>query len=1539
MAKNKIEIDVTTSDKGTTKKVAMEQKKAADAIDRTGKSAAQTSEQYRRTQGAAQNSANGTKNFAKAARGIEGIVPIYATFAANVFAISAAFNILQRNAALQKLEESLNVIGETAGRNLPRLAKSLREITGNAISTESALRTTAVAVTSGFSSSQLEGLTRVAKGASLALGRDLTDALDRLTRGTAKLEPEILDELGIIVRLDKAAADYAQTLKKSVSDLSQYEKQQAFLNATLEQGLDKYGDLDKEIAANPFDRLSSSAADLKESFIRTFSGPLAAAIEFVTTNIFTLTGAFGLLASGIIKQVTPAIQDLVSAQADLAKRFEEKAGDALSEAGKKVLAVTKDIPQAAELGISKTTQLFQVVDKVNNGVAVGAEELKRALQGTGSIQKKLANDLKAAKAKGDKEEAKRLKKQIKLIQNVIDKTRELKSLGGTGALETKSIASIGAGVAAEQANSLSKSFQEIGDAQGPIDLIAASFGGIRKQFGAIKPAFADFNDQLSKGTSRLVKFRGSFAAIKATGVATFTALANSAKIFGVALLNAIPVIGQIIFILGLLIEPIKSIGVSLGLLPNKFQEAGKEAEKALDFLPSAIGRLEKSLMKTDDAGEAYFRTIKFISGANQELISSLESLQKANDEAFGESAAELSDFRKETENLKRFGEGGFFELIKDLFTPWRFFPKFIDLVTVSLGNLGIIWRGLLSGNFSFAEQAEAEQKRIDDLRENAEKATKQSIVGRQIKEFEALGGASNTFIQEYIDKLREINVDTLSTDELKERLKEIDQGYANAAASVLNTSNSLSDFAKRQQDFTKAAKTFADPFIEGADAIRVNLLGAFNKDTLNTITIKDAKKEFEGLADFIKTIGAEGIDENESFNAKLLPAIQKYIDGLKAGNIALEQSKAKLAALVLKQKELAGLQRAAPEFTKKVLEAGDAVLQQKIAQKEEQLRLTDAISEQANVVRLNEELATLEAEKRIRERGRSLELSKAELAVQKRNLELSSKILQDQLAINKSKEALLKTELQIQNRQARNQDIFSGVGNRKARTEKAREVKLEEKLLRDRLATVGEELKLKKEGIRLEYDLLRVQAEFAATQSGNDEKILSSLTRYIGLLNRAESNALRAADAAVGASVATQVETVESKKQELKELTDFLDETVRASAQTFAESLQTGLVNLIRGKGSFKDALLGVVNSVLDTLAQRSIEELVQKAIDKFSPGDEQTEAEKASAVIETAGTTVASNIKDAINPEQNNIADKLKTAMEEGGNTLKAKISEACSGCVCPDSPGRPMENAISSTTTGTAPSVLSASSPPGPMEEVKVVGLNLSQFRDDPTYVEENKTPPTGTDDTNIAMESLNETLRENGGLTDKNSKFLSESTLALTDNIAEVGLLVGTLFKNTSVGEKLQKVMLALKIATIALKIAIMIQTAMDKAEEAGGFLKALFSQGANGGIAMGGITPYKNGGIVTAPKIGLVGEGRYNEAIVPLPNGRAIPVDMKGSGNQNNSVTVNVSIDQSGGTTQSSQSTGEDAKTLGSRVSAIVLQELQNQKRAGGMLSPY
>jgi hypothetical protein len=60
--------------------------------------------------------------------------------------------------------------------------------------------------------------------------------------------------------------------------------------------------------------------------------------------------------------------------------------------------------------------------------------------------------------------------------------------------------------------------------------------------------------------------------------------------------------------------------------------------------------------------------------------------------------------------------------------------------------------------------------------------------------------------------------------------------------------------------------------------------------------------------------------------------------------------------------------------------------------------------------------------------------------------------------------------------------------------------------------------------------------------------------------------------------------------------------------------------------------------------------------------------------------------------------------------------------------------------------------------------------------------------------------------------------------------------------------------------------------------GGFSK--LSKAANGAVWTGGFQAFANGGTVKGPTLGLVGEGKYNEAIVPLPDGRSIPVQMRG-----------------------------------------------------------
>jgi chromosome segregation ATPase len=121
-----------------------------------------------------------------------------------------------------------------------------------------------------------------------------------------------------------------------------------------------------------------------------------------------------------------------------------------------------------------------------------------------------------------------------------------------------------------------------------------------------------------------------------------------------------------------------------------------------------------------------------------------------------------------------------------------------------------------------------------------------------------------------------------------------------------------------------------------------------------------------------------------------------------------------------------------------------------------------------------------------------------------------------------------------------------------------------------------------------------------------------------------------------------------------------------------------------------------------------------------------------------------------------------------------------------------------------------------------------------------------------------------------------------------------------------------------------------------------LMALINPSAAGGImayANGGIISARDGteGIVKRPTY-LVGEGRYNEAVVPLPNGRAIPVQMHGGGtSQQNNVSVNVNVSNEGQVSTESQ--GSDMTNLGAVIATAVQKELIAQKMPGGILNRY
>jgi len=245
MAKKEIKIPIKVDGKQILltqkeiKKLAKETTKAASGFD-----AMSTSQRGadRAAKGLSRQSSNSTKNFSKMQQGISGgLVPAYATLAAQVFAVSAAFQFLQNSVNFKNLIEGQKAFGSVTGTAFGTITSAVRAATNGQLAFAEAAQATAIGTAAGLNRAQLEQLGKAARDTSLALGRDLTDSFNRLIRGVTKAEPELLDELGIILRLDPALKAYATSINKTKDELNAFERTQAVFNEVAGQAEDKFG--------------------------------------------------------------------------------------------------------------------------------------------------------------------------------------------------------------------------------------------------------------------------------------------------------------------------------------------------------------------------------------------------------------------------------------------------------------------------------------------------------------------------------------------------------------------------------------------------------------------------------------------------------------------------------------------------------------------------------------------------------------------------------------------------------------------------------------------------------------------------------------------------------------------------------------------------------------------------------------------------------------------------------------------------------------------------------------------------------------------------------------------------------------------------------------------------------------------------------------------------------------------------------------------------------------------------------------------------
>lgn len=580
------------------------------------------------------------RDFARQAQGLGGLVHIYATFAANIYAVTAAFSALQKAADTTAMVQGADTLSARYGVSLKNVGKELQTISGQALSTADALQFASLGASAGVTQKQMTQLATVATGASKALGRDLNDAMQRIYRGAIKLEPELLDELGIMVKVDEASATYARSLGKTALQLSDVEKRQAFVNAVIEQGSRKFGEA-AEIAANPYTKLVAAMRDLGQN-----------TLEVVNTGVGPLVNLLSQSPTALVSVVTLLIGKLAKmAMPDILPKAEErfkKASNQLEFAAKSLKAANKDVAKAFE-----ETSAFKFISSEDQ-TKLG----KRVVETSRKLRDSLLTDIEKSDGTGKVKlslDTENLRKELEIsLTRAIKSAENIASRSGTTAdvVAKKLKVASEASLQLELVKSLEGGLDQLADKElitgkarmaeniatvavlkEQRDIKVAQLQHEGKHLQAIKAAY----DGQKAISAELKKQADSYGKTGPTQVPSIAVRAASPviaalKTAGTSLLGLLGRLGTYGAIISLAIEGTMEFAKALGWMSDTFDKVSNSYDKTketLSVLSEGLLKLDKA-KSLQDIFELKEGQLKLLADAAKQLEDLKINLDEAN---------------------------------------------------------------------------------------------------------------------------------------------------------------------------------------------------------------------------------------------------------------------------------------------------------------------------------------------------------------------------------------------------------------------------------------------------------------------------------------------------------------------------------------------------------------------------------------------------------------------------------------------------------------------------------------------------------------------------------------------------------------------------------------------------------------------------------------------------------------------------------------------------------------------------------------------
>lgn len=794
------------------------------------------------------------RDFANQARGLDGLVRLYATYAANLFAAGAAFRALSNAADTTNMIKGMDQLGAVSGQALGTVAKKLVDATDGAISFREAIEATTKGSAAGLSSKQMLQLGEVANKASKALGVAMPDAISRLTRGISKLEPELLDELGLFTKIDPAVQAYARSIGKTAGSLTDFEKRQAFAIAVLKEGLDKFSAID--IGANPYDKLLASLQNLGQGALEVVNKILTPLVNVLSQNPTALLAVIGAIGASIVKSAIPALgqyrQNLRNAANDSRMVFTQIYSDQQEKIGLLADSAGAAAAQAYKKSDETRTKIKEL-EKSAQGFSKGRKDFaglagKDPFAITPEEIKSLENRARYLKGRNDAE-----------AEALVIHLQKMKAIraGAAAAFETASTGVIKGtepGYTTPGSNDIinKRTLNKLAS-----ESIRSTVAETQAIYGS-RAAYAKLNEEIASAregtykTTTRVDENGK-AIVETTGkmsrlTAGYTRVAGVIGIVGQKLGSLINAFGIYGAVAGILVEVI-------GLVDSKLSKTGKESEaftKSLDGIKDSsqnLIRVFEVLDKTPFASGT-IQGILALSNAQLEVSNSVDTAIASAQKL--QRAMKTSPYDQIKDDIAKFFGGGvsknlatsLTQTVQDSLQAFGEAGRTDEAEAILKKALGVESLDITSVTTAF-QKGDVVINRYNDAQK---KLT--SILGNassNLQGFKSATENSNKAYQEFIQSTASNN----PLFKLGQSLNEVSNAMLKVTSGGINEINAaFDDLTKNPEKFQLFGKEFVNQFVEMRDQFKTTF-EAYNtyKNSINQLDREDikVKKELESV--------------------------------------------------------------------------------------------------------------------------------------------------------------------------------------------------------------------------------------------------------------------------------------------------------------------------------------------------------------------------------------------------------------------------------------------------------------------------------------------------------------------------------------------------------------------------------------------------------------------------------------------------------------------------------------------------------------------